>query len=53
MVKDAKLWAACQRVEWVAEGKTINYVYSRYPIAALDNFRADLKLIVEAVRNNT
>jgi hypothetical protein len=50
MPLDPKLWAACFRVEEVAEGKAINHVYNKSPFTALDNFKADLKLVVDAAR---
>jgi len=46
MIKDPKLWAACQRVEWVAEGHTVDDVYNKNH----DKFKADLKLLVDTLR---
>jgi hypothetical protein len=39
-----------KRVEAVADGRTINGTYKKPPDVALDEFRTDLKLLVEALR---
>jgi hypothetical protein len=48
-IADPKLWAACQRLKWLQEGKSLNRVYDKNPFNVLENFQADLKLVLDAI----
>ena len=49
---DKQLKTAMQRCEAISNGATINGLYKQKPIAAIEEFKLDLKLLVEYVKDH-